>query len=277
MKRKLPGISNVSPKIRPVSKLSISDEIVDQIMTLIALGDLTPGQRLPSERKLCILFGAGRSSLREALRCLSIVGVLNARVGEGTSVAADGGKFLGKIFEWRVISERHDIENLMEVRIGLESMAAASAARSRTAEDMQSIDALLLKMKSSREDNKRFAALDVEFHLSVARASGNPLLLDMISMIRGQLVRGLSRVLSTPNAMPLSLKEHRRIVEAIRANDPDTASEEMSHHLKSSLARYRSFHKGVTISDASKTPAVKRAVGRSKNATPVSKGTARKR
>jgi hypothetical protein len=119
-------------------------------------------------------------------------------------------------------------------------------------------------MKGSKEDNKRFAALDVEFHLSVARASGNPLLLDMISMIRGQLVRGLSRVLSTPNAMPLSLKEHLRIVEAIRVRDPDTASEEMSHHLKSGLARYRSFHTGVTISDVSKTPAVKRAMGRSK-------------
>jgi GntR family transcriptional repressor for pyruvate dehydrogenase complex len=277
MKRKLFGISSVSPKIRRVSKLSISDEIVDQIMTLIARGDLMPGQRLPAERELCVRFGAGRSSLREALRCLSIVGVLNARVGEGTSVAADGGKFLGKIFEWRVISERHDIENLMEVRIGLESMAAASAARCCTAEDMQAIDALLLKMNAARDEHKRFAALDVEFHLAVARASGNPLLLDMISMIRGQLVRGLSLVLSTPNAMPLSLKEHLRIVEAIRVHDADTASEEMSNHLKSSLTRYRSFHKSATPSDVIKRIPVKRAVVRSKGATPVSKRTARKR
>jgi GntR family transcriptional repressor for pyruvate dehydrogenase complex len=278
MKRKLSGISRLSPKIRPVSKLSISDEIVDQIMTLIARGDLMPGQRLPSERELCVRFGAGRSSLREALRCLSIVGVLNARVGDGTSVAADGGKFLGKIFEWRVISERHDIENLMEVRIGLESMAAASAARCRTVEDMRAIDALLLKMNAAREENKRFAALDVEFHLALARASGNPLLLDMISMIRGQLVRGLSLVLSTPNALPLSLKEHRRIVEAIRVHDADKASDEMSNHLKSSLARYRGFHKSAKPSDVTKRIPVKRAPGRSKDAAaPVSKPTARKR
>ena len=108
------------PKLKLVSRSSISDEIVDQIMGLIARGDLKPGQRLPSERELCVRFGTGRSSLREALRCLSIVGVLNARVGEGTSVAINGDKFMLKILEWRLISEQHDIENLMEVRISLE-------------------------------------------------------------------------------------------------------------------------------------------------------------
>jgi GntR family transcriptional repressor for pyruvate dehydrogenase complex len=99
MKRKLPTKSNVTPKLRRVAKVSISDEIVEQLMELIAQGDLKPGQRLPSERELCVRFGTCRSSLREALRCLSIVGVLNARVGEGTSVATDGGKFLGTILE----------------------------------------------------------------------------------------------------------------------------------------------------------------------------------
>src|SRR6202789_3624556 len=94
-----PVLKRIESKIKPVVKTSISDEIVDQIISLISKGDLKPGQRLPSERELCKTFGAGRSSLREALRCLSIVGVLNARVGEGTSIALDGGKFLGKIFE----------------------------------------------------------------------------------------------------------------------------------------------------------------------------------
>jgi GntR family transcriptional regulator, transcriptional repressor for pyruvate dehydrogenase complex len=241
MKRESSRISIVAPKIRPVLKLSISDEIVDQIMALISRGDLKPGQRLPSERELCVRFGAGRSSLREALRCLSIVGVLDARVGEGTSVAADGGKFLGRILEWRLITERHEIEDLMEVRIALEGMSAASAARSRNKDDLKAVDALLERMKRFQDDRKRFAALDVDFHLAVAKASGNPLLSDMISMIRGQLVRALSRVLLTTNAVPLSLKEHVRIIEAIRRGDSETACEAMSDHLKSSLSRYRSF------------------------------------
>jgi GntR family transcriptional repressor for pyruvate dehydrogenase complex len=241
MKRGLSKITNVAPKIRPVAKTSISDEIVDQIMELIARGDLQPGQRLPSERELCVRFGAGRSSLREALRCLSIVGVLNARVGEGTSVAADGGKFLGKILEWRLITERHDIENLMEVRIGLEGVAAASAARTVTDDNLKVLDVLLDKMKRCNDDPKRFATLDIEFHLTIAKFSGNPLLSDMISMIRGQLVRVLARVLLIPNAIPLSLKEHVRIVDCLRRREPEASREVMSDHLQRALDRYRKF------------------------------------
>ena len=95
-----PRVSRVQPiesQFRRVNKVSISEDIAQQILDLISSGKLIPGQRLPSERELCKNFGAARSSLREALRGLSMIGVLTARVGEGTSVAADGGKFLGKI------------------------------------------------------------------------------------------------------------------------------------------------------------------------------------
>jgi len=229
--------------IRPVKKSSISDEIVEQIIGLIESGILKPGQRLPSERELCVRFDAGRSSLREALRCLSIVGVLSARVGEGTSVALDGAKFLGKILEWRLITEKHDIENLMEVRIGLEGVTASNAAINCTEDDIADLATLLSKMEVAKDDLKRFSALDVEFHVTIAKASGNPLLLDMISMIRGQIAKGLARVLLLPNALPLSLREHVLIVQKIRSRDPEEAREAMSSHLRSALGRYRTFMK----------------------------------
>src|SRR5665213_3120320 len=138
----------VESKIRRVTKISISEEIAKQIMDLISNGDLKPGQHLPSERELCGLFGASRSSLREALRCLSIVGVLNARVREGTSVAVDGGKFLRRIMEWRLITEKHDIVNLLEVRIALEGLSAANAAINSTPEDIDALRKLITKMKA---------------------------------------------------------------------------------------------------------------------------------
>jgi GntR family transcriptional repressor for pyruvate dehydrogenase complex len=240
MTKKLPALRTkpIKSKIKPVTKTSISDEIVDQIMSLIASGDLKPGQRLPSERELCKNFGAGRSSLREALRCLCIVGVLTARVGEGTSVAVDGAKFLGKIVEWRVITEQHDIENLMDVRIALEGVTAASAARRGSEEDLSKLQTLLAKMETSSRDEKRFAALDLEFHLTLAEASENLLIVDLVSMIRGQLEKTLARVLLLPNALPLSLKEHVAIVNAIKRRDPDGARDAMQSHLDSALKRY---------------------------------------
>jgi len=245
----------VQSKIRPVTKISISEEIAQQIMDLISRGDLKPGQRLPSERELCKNFGAGRSSLREALRCLSIMGVLNARVGEGTSVALDGGKFLGKIVEWRLITEKHDIENLLEVRIALESVAAAKVATFASKEDIAKIEDLIEKMGASANDAKRFAALDLEFHITLAKASENALLFDLISMIRGQLVRGLSKVLLLPHALTLSLKEHTAIAQAIKKGNPEGAQKAMQAHLGAALKRYEeAMEKQLTARDRTAKP-----------------------
>jgi len=231
-------IPAIKSKIRPIKKTSISDEIVDQLLALIASGDLKPGQRLPSERELCKNFNAGRSSLREALRCLSIVGVLTARVGEGTSVSMNGGKFLGKIVEWRIITEKHDIENLMQVRIALEGVTAASAALRGAEDELAKLELVIKKMEAALNDEKRFAALDLEFHITMASISKNFLIYDLVAMIRGQLEKTLHKVLLLPNAMPLTLKEHIAIWNAIKRHDPDAASAAMQSHLKSALKRY---------------------------------------
>ncbi len=228
----------VAPKIRPVTRTSISEEIAKQIIKLISTGELQPGQRLPSERALCEQFGASRTSLREALRCLSIVGVLNARVGDGTSVATDGETFLRRIVEWRLITERHDVENLMEVRIALEGVSAANAALRASEEDVRKFQEMLAKMKLAVKDAKKFAVLDVDFHLALAKASGNALVFDLVSMIRNHLVRVLPKVLQLPRAMPLSTQEHMAIVDAIVRRDGALARAAMHAHLEAVLDRY---------------------------------------
>jgi GntR family transcriptional repressor for pyruvate dehydrogenase complex len=261
-KLQTPGMKRIESKIKPVVKTSISDEIVDQIISLISKGDLKPGQRLPSERELCKNFGAGRSSLREALRCLCIVGVLNARVGEGTSVAVDGAKFLGKIVEWRVMTEQHDIENLMEARIALEGVTAAGAALKSSETDLAKIEDLLERMEVAAKDEKRFAALDLEFHVTLAEASQNFLIVDLIAMIRGQLEKALSRVLLLPNARPLTFKEHVAIVHAIRRRDPVAARDAMQVHLDAALKRY---HNALGSEHVATTGAKLRKVQGAKN------------
>jgi GntR family transcriptional repressor for pyruvate dehydrogenase complex len=254
-------VQPIEPQFRRVNKISISEDIAQQILDLISSGKLVPGQRLPSERELCKNFGAARSSLREALRGLSMIGVLTARVGEGTSVAADGGKFLGKIMEWRLITEKHDIENLLEVRIALEGVAAANMALHGTEADIAKLGALLAKMKSSVKDKKQFAAFDLEFHVTLAKASGNSLLFDLICMIRNQLVTALDKLL-LPHVRPLTYKEHAVIFQAIERRDAKSASDAMHVHLESSLARHRATM-GEQITTKTKAPVgVKKRPGR---------------
>lgn len=235
--------SSASPrlKMRPVVRTSISDEIVDQIMGLIASGHLKPGQRLPSERELCKSFQTSRPALREAIRALCIVGVLHARVGDGTSVSLDGNKFLGKIIEWRLVTEHHDLENLMEVRIALEGLTVANAAHTDDVTLVPTLQKLLVRMKTAVDSmNQRlFVELDLEFHVTIARAAQNDLLFDLVSMIRSQLAYGLMRVAAHPRSLPLSLKEHGQIVQAIKKRDPQAAVAAMQHHLELSRTRYR--------------------------------------
>ena len=256
-----PRVSRVPPlqsKIRRVKKVSISEDIAQQILDLISNGTLVPGERLPSERELCKNFGAARSSLREALRGLSMIGVLTARVGEGTSVASDGGKFLGKIMEWRLITEKHDIENLMEVRIALEGVAAANMALKGTEADIGRLGDLLAKMKSSMNDKKQFAAYDLEFHVTIAQASGNSLLFDLISMIRNQLFRALEKLL-LPHVRPLTYKEHAAIFHAIERRNPEKAREAVYAHLHAALLRHRGTPSKQTRPTALVTPKTRRA------------------
>jgi GntR family transcriptional repressor for pyruvate dehydrogenase complex len=230
---------SIKSKIRRITKISISEQIAKQIMDLISSGDLNPGQRLPSERELCGNFGASRSSVREALRCLTIVGVLNAQVGEGTSVAADGKKFLRRILEWRMITERNEIEDLLEVRIALEGVSAAKTALHAREENIEMLRKLLVKMKASIRDKKAFANLDLKFHLMLAEISGNSLLADLISLIRSQLLRGVHTVLHVPHALPLAYKEHASVFEAIERRDSVAAGKAMQAHLEGHLRRYR--------------------------------------
>jgi GntR family transcriptional regulator, transcriptional repressor for pyruvate dehydrogenase complex len=259
--------SVIRPAIRPVNKTVISEEIVEQILGLIEKGELKPGQRLPSERDLCVQFGSGRSSLREALRCLSMVGVLHARVGEGTKVAPDSGRFLGQILKWRFITEQQNIENLMQVRIALESLTAASVATNRLEEDLRDLDELLTRMKAAQNDARRFGELDLEFHLTLARASGNTLVVDLITMIRGQVAKALSRALTFPDASSLSLSEHIRIVQKIRRSDSDGARAAMYEHLQSALERYRKTVTGKPRANNSPSKTALKAVKRKSKPT----------
>jgi GntR family transcriptional repressor for pyruvate dehydrogenase complex len=252
--------SSLRSKIRPVNRASLSDEIIEQIMSLIASGDLRPGQRLPPERELCKTFQTGRPALREAIRALCIVGILNARVGDGTCVATDGKKFMGKIVEWRLITEKHDLENLMEVRISLEGLAVANAARYADDVLVASLEKQLIRMKSAvdRMDRDRFVELDLEFHVTLAQAAKNHLLIDLVSMIRGQLALGLAKVAAHPRALPLSYKEHREIVEAVKRRNPKVAAQLMQQHLERSRRRYRADLRSLVAAVPTKPSTVRK-------------------
>jgi GntR family transcriptional repressor for pyruvate dehydrogenase complex len=245
---------SVGSEIRPIQKVSIAEEIAKQIMDLISSGSLRPGQRLPSERELCEHFGASRPSLREALRGLAIVGVLNARVGDGTSVAVNPGVFMRKVMEWRMVTEKPDIDNLLEVRVALEVLSAARAARNATEEDLKALRELVAKMKACGTNETQFARLDAEFHVVIAKASGNSLILNLVSMIRSQLIRALTQALRSSNAIMHSNKEHATLLNAIESHDAEASRAAMLAHLEGFQRHFMDTDRRLDSNVEAKTP-----------------------
>ena len=228
-----------SLKIRPVGRESVAEQVTQQLMHMISSGELVAGQRLPPERELCQHFGVGRSSLREALRCLSMVGILDARVGEGTSVATSAGRFIEKSFEWSLASEEADFLALMQVRIALECAAAAEAAIHTDSSSLAYLNELLVRMTDKLDDSVEFGRLDLDFHVTIARASQNKLLYNLLALLRPHLERGLDRVLQLPNALRLSLEEHTSIARFVNERHPALARQAMQSHLELAVYRYR--------------------------------------
>src|SRR5260370_7578924 len=122
--------------LQRVQKTSLSDGILEQITGLIARGALRPGDRIPSEKQLCLQFGVGRTSVREALRSLSVMGVLKSHMGDGTFVTDDA-SFLERSFQWGLLLNSKIVEDLIETRLMLESHTAYLAASKATAQDLE--------------------------------------------------------------------------------------------------------------------------------------------
>jgi GntR family transcriptional regulator, transcriptional repressor for pyruvate dehydrogenase complex len=255
--RKTSTHAGFSSKLQRVSRTSLSEDIAHQILALISTGDLGPGERLPSERELCTLFGVGRSSLREAIRCLVIVGILDVSVGNGTFLATNAERFIGKVAEWRVLTEHQNMENLMEVRLALECAASARAAMCGTEKHFRGLEDLIKKMRRSVSQPKQFIALDLEFHVLLAEASNNPLLVDLLNMLRKQLSSAMLTFVTMPGGAALACKHHDEMLAAIRNRDSEAARMVMQIHLSSSLERYRKA--GVGSAPATTQPAQNRS------------------
>lgn len=216
--------------------LTLSQEIELKIEDAIRQKKLEPGQKLPSEKELCIMFGVSRTALREALRMLSARGLLNVRKGDGVYVNT-----FSSIHASRPMSlylelqfDKDYIMHLVHVRQMIEPHIAKLAAKNRTDDDLKKFEFNLEKFIDRDQDSQEIARLDVEFHMTIAHASGNPLiplimdpLFSMLPKIKALIVSHLKKVKSD-NA-PIY---HQKIFNMIKIQDESGAFDAMKAHLE---------------------------------------------
>lgn len=225
---------------RPIQATSLSEAIAEQIGNQIASGNLKPGDHLPTESELIKQFGVGRSTVREALKSLAMAGLIETRRRGGTFVTENYTGFLNDRLNWATVFSDREFQDIIEVRMALESQAAALAAERITDQGKQELLQIVDSLESSLDDPERAAGYDLKFHVAVAEASLNPILMNLIHSIRN-LIQEYIRVGYTNQPDLSDYSEHRRIYAAIAEGDPDRASRVMTWHL--TLTRDRRLKK----------------------------------
>ena len=207
-------------------------EIAEQIRALIQRGEFAPGAKLPSERLLSERFGVGRSSVREALTALQSMGLIEVRQGSGARVLKPGGTALAGWQRTAFHSER----DVLEARIAIERYNAQLAALRATRPDLARLAALLSTMEEEDRTGELGDETDLQFHLALAAATQNTVLLDLTRTLTGHISLTLAnvrrRLVENPTNRHHLLDQHRHIFRAVAAGDPQEAAAIMERHLR---------------------------------------------
>ena len=198
----------------------------------ISTGHWRAGDRLPSEADLCNSLNIGRSTLREALKSLAFVGMVQMRPGEGTYVLGSAHGLVNRVLGGGSLRTEKELHNLAEARVILETEVAALAAERIGPADLEAIEGILAEMERSLKTNFRpYADLDVEFHLAVAKASKNRVLAELLVPMRGMLQEFIAKSQQLPGITQSAHEHHIRIVESLRNHDAEKARRVMRAHL----------------------------------------------
>ncbi len=231
---------------QPIERRKVYELIAERLLGQIGSRLLKPGDALPPERELTESFGVGRSSIREALRMLESQGVITAANGGAFVVAEAANPLNSSLRLLFTLDEQAGMHDLFELRRILECEAAALAAERHREEHLEEMDAAVAEMEAALESSDRgdrFIEADLRFHLAVAEATGNRLVLHSMHAVRDVVRRALLTVVHIPGSPENAVVEHRAIRAAVASGDATDARSEMRHH----LARVESdVGKGVT-------------------------------
>jgi GntR family transcriptional repressor for pyruvate dehydrogenase complex len=217
--------------VRQVRKTKVYHEIVEQIQELIAAGRIKPGDRLPPERELAELFKASRNSVRDAIRVLEQMGLIESRQGDGTYVRSVSAEELAEPLALMLLQSRTQMRELWEVRRVLEPALAGFAAARITDEELDELDVVLEAQR--RKVDAGFIPLeeDTAFHNGIAEAARNTVMLRALDTLVDLLRQSRERSLQQHDRPAYSLAGHRRILAALHRRDPEGARSEMLRHL----------------------------------------------
>ncbi len=221
--------------LKPIKAKRVSDQAYEQIRDLIFRGQLKPGEQVMPERELAQALGVSRPTVREAIKRLVTMGLLEHRQGQGTFVRSIASQRQSNPLA--AVIEGHDatLEELLEVRMGLEGQSVILAAQRATAEDIQVLEKALEAMQAENAAGRLGIDEDVSFHMAIAFASKNPvqvyLMKNFYNLLHYGIKENLQALWEEPASLPVIRRQHQEIFTAIKHHNPEAAYQAMRQHI----------------------------------------------
>jgi GntR family transcriptional repressor for pyruvate dehydrogenase complex len=214
--------------------MAVTDEAIERIKEMIVSGALRPGDRLPKESELAAELGLSRNSLREAVRALSLIRILDVRQGDGTYVTSLDPQLLLEALSFVVDFHRDDtVLEFLAVRRILEPAATAMAAVRIPVEELDALEGKLDAL-GPQPSVEELVASDLEFHRGIVQGSGNSVLCSLLDGLSGPTTRArVWRGITQEDAVSRTLLEHRAILTALRDRDAEAARSWATVHVAS--------------------------------------------
>lgn len=236
-----------NPKLTIKKRQTLADQLYGQILEQIVSNALKHGERLPSEHQIAEAFGVSRPVVREALRKLQEDGVVEARRGVGSFVRRRPPE---KLIEYATAGAVAGLMRAMEARMTVEHATARMAAMRASKKDLGRIEQKLQELEASMLSRTPSVDADYEFHRAIAVASGNEVFLDMLDSACAPIKQAIdvAQKLTREGSqarLELVMREHRQILEAIKAGDSEAAGVSMSYHLLQARQRVTDHASGV--------------------------------
>jgi GntR family transcriptional regulator, transcriptional repressor for pyruvate dehydrogenase complex len=226
-----PDAAGESRLIAPIKKTRVAEEVADRIRTLILNGTFAQGQPLPSERVLTEQFGVSRGSIRDALRMLETIGLIETQHGRGTfprELTVD--RLVAPLAS--MMAFQSDLQDeLMDVRRMFEPAVARVAANRATEKDFGDLQRILDAQRLKLKKGHSAIVEDTEFHAALARATGNRVVVSLMATLNDLLVESRTQSLKQKGRPAKSIEGHEAVVAALRRRDPDAAAQAMSQHI----------------------------------------------
>nr|WP_288964631.1 FadR/GntR family transcriptional regulator [uncultured Mogibacterium sp.] len=231
---------NISQLVNRLT-MYFADEILE--------GRLKRGDQIESDRELAKKLNVGRSAVREALKVLDVLGMIDIRLGQGTYITSRETNFFSVPLSWSLFLDGTQVKSILQVRGALELRAVQLATQCEDKNKLDKLTDIYYRMQKTFQESKDTDNLqhalqetlnaDIEFHTCIAECSGNPIILSMLTTIRNFLKRVSGTGMVDSEQLQAVVEEHQKLYGAIISGNVDAATQTMMKHLAASMARYK--------------------------------------